>query len=218
MGYGKSSIISNIVCANKLSAWYDFRKNILAYHFCRYDMDMSVLCTIQNPIDKDQLIEVSQIEESSKRRQLETLLGNELGHFLKFEDGKMSFFHKSIIDFLTDERRSKLHIFVHKENGHKLFAEYLLGQLKMNSTSKLNILELIHHVAMCSNAKYESMLSGYVRDLLRMDESLHLQLLHQVVWKYNDYNTTELLLKYIGVATINTVNTMNQSPAFIAAS
>ncbi|CAG2254869.1 unnamed protein product [Mytilus edulis] len=177
-----------------------------------------VLCTIQNPIDKDQLIEVSQIKENSKRRQLETLLGNELGHFLKFEDGKMSFFHKSIIDFLTDERRSKLHIFVHKENGHKLFAEYLLGQLKMNSTSKLNILELIHHVAMCSNAKYESMLSGYVRDLLRMDKSLHLQLLHQVVWKYNDYNTTELLLKYIGVATINTVNTMNQSPAFIAAS
>ncbi|CAG2254864.1 unnamed protein product [Mytilus edulis] len=177
-----------------------------------------VLCTIQNPIDKDQLIEVSQIEGTSNRRQLETLLGNELGHFLKFEDGKMSFFHKSIIDFLTDESRSKLHIFVHKENGHKLFAEYLLGKLKMNLTSKPNLIEIIHHVAMCSNAKYESMLSVYVRDLLSRDKSLHLQLLYQVVWKYNDYNTTELLLKYIGVDAINTVNTMNQSPAFIAAS
>ncbi|XP_052106675.1 uncharacterized protein LOC127739125 [Mytilus californianus] len=326
MGYGKSSIISNIVCADRSSVWYDFRKQILAYHFCRYDMDMTVTAgtfirnlasaivklypemgnailaddvasdflygtrcykdpiscfemSILNPLrdhwinqnfiilidaldecdtagrntlfyflltqvqrfpsnfkfiltsrnieninrnfrflEKDQLIEVSQIEDNSKIRQLETLLGNELGHFLKFEDGKMSFFHKSIIDFLTDESRNKLHFFVHKENGHKLFAKYLLGKLKMNLTSKNNLIEIIHHVAMCKNAKYESMLSGYVRDLLSKDKKLHLQLLYQVVWKYNDYNTTELLLKYIGVAAINTVNTMNQSPAFIAAS
>ncbi|CAG2201362.1 unnamed protein product [Mytilus edulis] len=37
MGYGKSSIISNLVCADKSSDWYDIRKNVLAYHFCRYD-------------------------------------------------------------------------------------------------------------------------------------------------------------------------------------
>ncbi|CAG2210622.1 unnamed protein product [Mytilus edulis] len=177
-----------------------------------------VLCTIQNPIDKDQLIEVSQIEGTSKRRQLETLLGNELGHFLKFEDGKMSFFHKSIIDFLTDESRNKLHIFVHKENGHQLFAEYLLGQLKMNLTLKHNLVELIHHVAMSKNVKFESMLFDYVRDLLTKDKTLRLELLYQVVWKYNDYHTTELLLEYIGVTAINTINKMNQSPAFIAAS
>ncbi|CAC5377782.1 unnamed protein product [Mytilus coruscus] len=88
----------------------------------------------------------------------------------------------------------------------------------MNLTSKYNLIELIHHVAMSNNAKYESMLSGFVRDLLNEDKSLHLELLYQVVWKYNDYHTTELLLECIGVAAINTVNTMNQSPAFIAAS
>lgn len=37
MGYGKSSIISNLVCAEQSSDWYDIRNNILAYHFCRYD-------------------------------------------------------------------------------------------------------------------------------------------------------------------------------------
>ncbi|CAC5377783.1 unnamed protein product [Mytilus coruscus] len=42
MGYGKSSIISNIVCADRSSVWYELSKQILAYHFCRYDMDMSV--------------------------------------------------------------------------------------------------------------------------------------------------------------------------------
>ncbi|VDI83508.1 Hypothetical predicted protein [Mytilus galloprovincialis] len=37
MGYGKSSIVSNIVCADQSSNWYSIRKNILTYHFCRYD-------------------------------------------------------------------------------------------------------------------------------------------------------------------------------------
>ena len=177
-----------------------------------------VLSTIQNPIGIDQLLEVSQIHGNSKKRKFETLLGNELGHFLKFEDGKMSFLHKSIIDFLTDERRNKLQFFVHKENGHKLFAEYLLGKLKMNSISKHNLIELIHHVAMNKNVKYENMLSGYIKDLMKKDKRLKLELLYQVVWKYNHYHTTELLLKYIGVAAINTSNAMNQSPSFIAAS
>ncbi|VDI10522.1 Hypothetical predicted protein [Mytilus galloprovincialis] len=177
-----------------------------------------VLCTVQNPIDKDQLIEVSKIDGNSKKRKLEMLLGNELGHFLKFENGKMSFLHKSIIDFLTDEKRNKMQFFVHKENGHKLFAEYLLGKLKMNVTSKHNLIELIHHVAMSRNPKFKSMLLGYVRDLLSKDHMLHTKLLYEVVWKYNDYHTTELLLECIGDSAVNSVNSMNQSPAFIAAS
>ncbi|VDI47598.1 Hypothetical predicted protein [Mytilus galloprovincialis] len=37
MGYGKSSIVSNIVCAEHTSDWYAIRKHVLAYHFCRYD-------------------------------------------------------------------------------------------------------------------------------------------------------------------------------------
>ncbi|XP_052106658.1 uncharacterized protein LOC127739106 [Mytilus californianus] len=233
MGYGKSSIISNIYC--KKTDTFDFRNvpNSLALlyqlNFKRIFKDsgnlfndflpvFEVLCTIQNPIDNAHLIEVSQIDENSKRRQLETLLGNELGHFLKFEDGKISFLHKSISDFLTDERRNKLKFFVHKENGHKLFAEYLLGKFKIISTSKTNLTELIHHVAMSKNFEFETRLFSFVRDLLSRDKMLHLELLYQVVWKYNDYHTTDLLLKYIGVAAINTVNTMNQSPAFIAAS
>ncbi|XP_071177854.1 protein TANC2-like [Mytilus edulis] len=37
MGYGKSSIVSNIVCAEQSSDWYVIRKHVLTYHFCRYD-------------------------------------------------------------------------------------------------------------------------------------------------------------------------------------
>ncbi|CAC5384601.1 unnamed protein product [Mytilus coruscus] len=37
MGYGKSSIVSNIVCAEQPSDWYAIRKHVLEYHFCRYD-------------------------------------------------------------------------------------------------------------------------------------------------------------------------------------
>ncbi|XP_071178055.1 protein TANC2-like [Mytilus edulis] len=37
MGYGKSSIVSSIVCAKQSSEWHVIRKNVLAHHFCRYD-------------------------------------------------------------------------------------------------------------------------------------------------------------------------------------
>jgi hypothetical protein len=42
MGYGKSSFVSNLICAESSSTWYDLRKQILAYHFCRYDMVMTI--------------------------------------------------------------------------------------------------------------------------------------------------------------------------------
>jgi hypothetical protein len=32
MGYGKSSFVSNLICAESSSTWYDLRKQILAYH------------------------------------------------------------------------------------------------------------------------------------------------------------------------------------------
>ncbi|CAC5384596.1 unnamed protein product [Mytilus coruscus] len=50
MGNGKSSIVSNIVCAEQSSDWYAIRQNVLAYHFCRYDSISSTkaACFIRN--------------------------------------------------------------------------------------------------------------------------------------------------------------------------
>ena len=42
MGYGKSSVIANMLCAEKSSPWYSLRQHVLAYHFCRYDMTLTV--------------------------------------------------------------------------------------------------------------------------------------------------------------------------------
>ncbi|CAG2247293.1 unnamed protein product [Mytilus edulis] len=38
MGFGKSSIVSNIVCAQQNSVWHQLKKHGLAYHMCRYDV------------------------------------------------------------------------------------------------------------------------------------------------------------------------------------
>jgi hypothetical protein len=56
---------------------------------------------------------------------------------------KISFLHKSISDFLTDQSRNHLHFFIHKENGHKLFADYLFKTLNISTTLQDNIAELI---------------------------------------------------------------------------
>lgn len=34
MGYGKQSIVSDIVCAERTSAWYVIKQKVLTYHFC----------------------------------------------------------------------------------------------------------------------------------------------------------------------------------------
>ncbi|XP_071129619.1 protein TANC2-like [Mytilus edulis] len=38
MGFGKSSIVSNIVCAKQDSVWRQLKRRVLAYHMCRYDV------------------------------------------------------------------------------------------------------------------------------------------------------------------------------------
>ena len=36
-GYGKTSIVSQLICAEHSSPWFNFRNDILAYHICRFD-------------------------------------------------------------------------------------------------------------------------------------------------------------------------------------
>ena len=38
MGYGKTSIASQCICANQSSVGYQIRKHVVAYHVCRYDV------------------------------------------------------------------------------------------------------------------------------------------------------------------------------------
>jgi hypothetical protein len=36
-GYGKTSIVSQLICAEHSSPWFNLRNDILAYHICRFD-------------------------------------------------------------------------------------------------------------------------------------------------------------------------------------
>ena len=176
-----------------------------------------VLCTLQKPIDEEQLMSISNISTKDNKRKLEKILGNELGHFIKNENGKISFLHKSISDFLTDKSRNHLQFFIHKENGHKLFADYLFKTLNISTPLQDNIAELIHHVAMSRNSDYETMLFAYVKSLLQKDTQLTLKLLFQVVRDYNSYLTSELVLTLTNLNEVNAVDKNSHSLSFVAA-
>lgn len=176
-----------------------------------------VLCTLQNPIDEEQLLSISNISTQDNKRKIEKILGNELGHFIKNEDGKISFLHKSISDFLTDQSRNHLQFFIHKKNGHKRFADYLFKTLNISTTLQDNIAELIHHVAMSGNSDYETMLFAYVKSLLQKDRQLNLKLLFQVVRDYNSYHTSELVLTLTNLKEVNEVDNNSHSLSFVAA-
>ena len=176
-----------------------------------------VLCTLQKPIDEVQLMSISNINTKDNKRKLEKILGNELGHFIKNEKGKLSFLHKSISDFLTDQSRNHLQFFIHMENGHKRFADYLFKTLNISNTLQDNIAELIHHVAMSGNSDYETMLFAHVKSLLQKDRQLKLELLFQVVRDYNSYHTSELMLTLTNLKEVNAVDNNSHSLSFVAA-
>ncbi|XP_052063153.1 uncharacterized protein LOC127702888 [Mytilus californianus] len=293
MGFGKSTIVSNIVCAAPRSIWYSLRQQVLVYHMCRYDLflttqpevffrnlagaivrempeigntilsdDMAldflygkctidpvacleysvlnklkhvnddrkhliiidaidecetsggtdlhckdlntddcnyipeslekiymlnfervfgekgdlfeefisvfeVLCTLQNPIEENKLLEVAGLKSQDIKRKTSRSLRNELRHFIKISNGYMSFQHKSISDFLTDSSRKYSNFYVDLQNGHKRFAEYLLNSLNVSMTD--NLMDVVHHVAMSRVSEYENILFQYVRELKRQN-------------------------------------------------
>jgi ankyrin repeat protein len=110
-----------------------------------------------------------------------------------------------------------LQFFIHKENGHKLFADYLFKTLNISTPLQDNIAELIHHVAMSRNSDYETMLFAYVKSLLQKDTQLTLKLLFQVVRDYNSYLTSELVLTLTNLNEVNAVDKNSHSLSFVAA-
>ncbi|CAG2189083.1 unnamed protein product [Mytilus edulis] len=119
-----------------------------------------VLCTMTKPMTEEQIYEVANISPAN-RRKIERVIGNELGHFLIFSDGNLSFLHKSIADFLTCKSRKHLRFFVNKENGHTLFAAYFL---KSPYISESDLVDVVHHVAMSENDEWKNVLiHGYTK-------------------------------------------------------
>ncbi|CAG2215757.1 unnamed protein product [Mytilus edulis] len=114
---------------------------------------LEILCSTTKPMSEEHIFEVANIS-SENRRKIESMIGNELGHFLNFTNGYLSLLHKSIADFLTCRSRKHERFFVHKETGHALIGTYLL-KLKF---SEIDIIDAAYHVAMSKNDKLQSIL------------------------------------------------------------
>ncbi|CAC5393573.1 ANKRD50 [Mytilus coruscus] len=177
-------------------------------------LDMfAVLCSLQHPIDEDQLLDVSGIKTNAKVRARQ-ILGNELGHFLKISDGRLSFQHKSLVDFLTNSSRRHLSFYIDIKRGHKLFAGYLLQSL--NLTESNSLLEVVHHVALAKDVDFEAMLINHASDLNHGQQVISSELLLKVVSEYDSYDTVKLTIR---LARINASNVNEEElslSAFIA--
>ncbi|CAG2218611.1 unnamed protein product [Mytilus edulis] len=128
-------------------------KNVSAY------LKSYVPCKIQ--LMKITFSKLLVLNRMNLKRKASRILGNELGHFIKVSNGFISFQHKSISDFLTDSTRKHSTFYVDSQNGHKLFAKYLLNAL--NVTKIDNLVEIVHHAAMSGEPAYENVLIRYVK-------------------------------------------------------
>ncbi|CAG2229765.1 ANKRD50 [Mytilus edulis] len=156
-----------------------------------------VLCSLQNPIDENKLFEVAGLKSEKIRSKALRILGNELRHFIKISNGYISFQHKSISDFLTDSSRKHLNFYVDSQNGHKLFAKYLLNVLNASKTD--NLVDIVYHVAMSREPEYETILFKYVRELKSNLNVILLNntYLNQAAKTVNCYKTLKLFINLI---------------------
>ncbi|XP_063446984.1 protein TANC2-like [Mytilus trossulus] len=173
----------------------------------------AVLCSLQHPIDEDKLLEVSGMKTNTRVRARQ-ILGNELGHFLKVSDGRLSFQHKSLADFLTNSSRKHLNFYIDIKRGHKLFAKFLLQSL--NLTESNSLLEVVHHVALSKDVDFEVLLINQVRELNLGHNVIGTELLFNAVREYDSYDTVQLMIKLIRLNASNINEEQLSHSAFIA--
>ncbi|VDH96728.1 Hypothetical predicted protein [Mytilus galloprovincialis] len=173
----------------------------------------AVLCSLQHPIEEDKLLEVSGMNTNTRVRARQ-ILGNELGHFLKISDGRLSFQHKSLVDFLTNSSRKHLNFYIDNKRGHKLFAKFLLQSL--NLTESNSLLEVVHHVALSKDVDFEVLLINHAKTLNHGQHVIHSELLFNVVREYDSYDTVQLTIKLIKLNSSNVNEEVLSLSAFIA--
>ncbi|XP_071176563.1 uncharacterized protein [Mytilus edulis] len=153
-----------------------------------------VLCSLQSQIDESKLFDVAGLSKEIKRK-ASRILGNELRHFIKISNGYISFQHKSIIDFLTDKSRKHLNFYVDSQNGHKLFAKYLLNGLNVSKMD--NLIETVYHAAKAREPHYENILLEFVRELNSEKIVSNFTYLNLAAKDVNCYKTLKLFIKLV---------------------
>ncbi|CAC5364567.1 unnamed protein product [Mytilus coruscus] len=180
--------------------------------FVEWNAIFEVLCAAANPIDLDELFLISGLNDN-KRITFSILLGNEFGHFLKHNDNKLSFQHKSFKEFLTNESRKLLPFYINITKGHTLFTKHLLH--KPTSKNLLNekaLLDIASHVALTYNKQFaKSFLKLFNRTHLE-----HYRLLMYMAREVNCYDTANLVIQLIIQSGLSSSNMSNA--AFIASS
>ena len=189
-----------------------FSGNRYAYDKVRPVLEIFV--AIFYPLNEEELLQVSEIGKDDKDNVL-MLLQNELGFFLRNKNGTISFIHKAVADYLTDENENKKY-FISKTNGHKRIAKFML---KTNSSQ--NIFDLILHISESNDSNLQKIFLDLGKGKMKSQNySLYGKsdnnILHNAVSHIDSYKAMKLLLKLIGCKAVKIVTYSNVTAAFIA--
>ncbi|CAG2253635.1 unnamed protein product [Mytilus edulis] len=171
-----------------------------------------VLCAAANPIDLDELFLITDVC-ANKRRTFSMLLGNEFGHFLQHYDNKLSFQHKSLKEFLTNDSRKLLPFYINITRGHTLFTKHFLHEpTYQNVRNEKDLLDIASHVALTYNNQF----SKTFLKLFNRTHLDHTRLLICMASEVNCYDTANLIIQLITQSGLSSSNMSNA--AFIASS
>ncbi|XP_063397251.1 uncharacterized protein LOC134681538 [Mytilus trossulus] len=180
--------------------------------FVQLNAIFEVLCAAANPIDFEELFLITDVG-ANKRRTFSMLLGNEFGHFLQHFDNKLSFQHKSLKEFLTNDSRKLLPFYINITRGHTLFIKHFLHEpMYQNVRNEKDLLDIASHVALTYN-------NQFVKTFLKLFNRTHLdhtRLLICMASEVNCYDTANLIIQLITQSGLSSSNMSNA--AFIASS
>ncbi|XP_069107750.1 uncharacterized protein [Argopecten irradians] len=185
-----------------------FGDNLQKYDLARKVFE--VLCTSNRKPTLDELKDI--VHVTMHPYDLIGFLGNQMSHFVDGSSAYIRVRHKGICDHLSNETSVFSKYRISTQNGHKMFAMYLIDK---HNLSRTDTLDMLIHVAESNDLDIKHLFKDS-QHFVEMKLSAS-QYLHQMSKTKNSYLGTKLLIKILGKELINAFTSANVTASFLAA-
>ncbi|XP_055997998.1 ankyrin repeat domain-containing protein 50-like [Ostrea edulis] len=172
-----------------------------------------VLCAAEEPISDREILRIADIPKEN-HIQIWKLFGNEMSHFIKHSDGKISIAHIKLSQYLTNKRQKYGKFYVSEEEGNLKFAAFWLRKVEQQmSFHNIDIVQLALYVSRSKNKSQEKIFLYYGKRFRK--EFNNDFFLHRAALSINSYRTMVLLIEISGRDIEKRDNTGNFSSAYL---
>lgn len=174
-----------------------------------------VLCSSMEPLYLEELFKIADLKDEEKVDSL-TILGNELSHFFRQANGKISIIHKSLAAYLTNKTRNTERFYVSRRDGCYLISKYLLNILQQQrSFTNISIIDLASYITCSSDRELRKTFLQYSKH--NINEFSDVYILHQVAAKLNSYTAMSLILDLFPLRPVDETDKGNITASYVAA-